>query len=94
MSKFSLLLAALLPLQASADSILFGDYDKGSKLHKNSCTACHDSSTYTRKNRLVGSINGLEKRVALCSTMLKKNYSDDQQSDIVKFLNVDYYKFN
>lgn len=94
MKKFALLLVVLLPLHASADSILFGDYEKGSKLHKSSCTACHDSSTYTRKNRLVGTINGLEKRVALCSTMLKINYSDDQQSDVVKFLNDDYYKFN
>lgn len=94
MTKFVLLLVVLLPLQALADSILFGDYEKGSNLHKNNCTACHDSSTYTRKNRLVGTINGLEKRVALCSSMLEKNYSDNQQNDIVKFLNDNYYKFN
>ena len=93
MRKFALILGVLLPMYVSADTILFGDHKNGSKLHKQSCTACHDSSVYTRKDRNVSSINGLEKRVAMCSTNLKTNYNEDQKSDIVMYLNTEYYKF-
>jgi len=81
------------PFYASAQSILFGDYEKGSKLYKNSCTTCHDSSVYTRKDRKINTINGLEKQVERCSNSLRTSYTDDQNGDIVKFLNDDYYKF-
>lgn len=83
----------LLPAFTFADTILLGDAKNGGKLHSQSCTACHDGSVYTRKNRKVGTINGLEKRVAMCSTNLNTNHSEDQNSDIVKFLNDSYYKF-
>ncbi len=88
-----MLIVFLIPIFAFADTILLGDYKNGSKLYQKSCTTCHDSSLYTRKNRNVASINGLEKRVERCSTMLRTNYNNDQNSDIVKFLNDDYYKF-
>lgn len=93
MIRFAMVIVFLIPTFVFADTILLGDHKSGNKLHQQSCTACHDSSIYTRENRKVGTINGLEKRVAMCSTMLKTNYSDDQKSDIVKFLNDDYYKF-
>lgn len=93
MKKLALIFLLIQPLHVSADTILFGDHKNGSKLHQQSCTSCHDSSIYTRNNRKVGTINGLEKRVAMCDTMLKTHYSDEQKSDIVKFLNDDYYKF-
>ncbi|MFV1997980.1 MAG: hypothetical protein ACC641_08195 [Acidiferrobacterales bacterium] len=81
------------PIQASAESILFGDYEKGNKLHKNGCTTCHDSSVYTRSDRKINTINGLEGQVERCSNSLRTNYTSDQNGDIVKFLNDDYYKF-
>lgn len=93
MIRFVIVIVFLIPTFSFADTILLGDHKSGSKLHKSSCTACHKSSIYTRKDRKVSTINGLEKRVAMCSTMLKTNFSDEQKGDIVKFLNDNYYKF-
>lgn len=94
MIRLTLAALFLLPAVSFADTLLLGDAKSGSKLHSQSCTACHDSKVYTRKNRRIGTINGLEKRVAMCSTNLNTNHTEDQNSDIVKFLNDKYYNFN
>lgn len=93
MIRLTLAAIFLIPAFSFADTLLLGDARSGSKLHSQSCTACHDSSVYTRNNRKVSTINGLEKRVAMCSTNLNTNYTEDQNSDVVKFLNDSYYKF-
>lgn len=93
MKKYALVILFMIPALTFADTILFGDGKNGSKLHQSSCTACHDSTVYTRSDRKIASINGLEGRVEMCSTNLNTQYTDDQNSDIVKFLNNNYYHF-
>lgn len=93
MKFFVLAILMQFSMFAYADTILFGDSKNGGKLHQSSCTACHDSKVYTRADRKIKSINGLEGRVEMCSVNLKTQYNDDQNSDIVSYLNANYYKF-
>lgn len=75
-----------------AAELVLGDATKGKTLHNRDCVACHDSSVYTRPDR-IKTLSGLEKRVQMCSSMLNKGYTDDDQANIVKYLNDNYYKF-
>lgn len=77
---------------AHAAELILGDAAKGKTLHNRDCVACHDSSVYTRPNR-IKTLSGLEKRVQMCSSMLNKGYTDDDQANLVKYLNDTYYKF-
>ena len=77
---------------SQAAELILGDATKGKNLHNRDCVACHGSSVYTRPNR-IKSLSGLEKRVQMCSNMLNKGYSEDDQANIVKHLNDSYYKF-
>lgn len=85
----SLLLTATL---AHSAELVLGDAGKGKQLHDRDCVACHDSSVYTRPNR-IKTLSGLEQRVQMCSSMLNKGYTEDDQANIVRFLNDTYYKF-
>ncbi|MEE8387961.1 MAG: hypothetical protein V3R65_05245 [Acidiferrobacterales bacterium] len=93
MIRIALVIMLLIPAFTFADTLLFGNNKNGGKLHQRSCTACHDSKVYTRKDRKIRSINGLEGRVETCSINLNTHYTDGQNSDIVKFLNDNYYQF-
>jgi cytochrome c len=77
---------------AQAAELILGDPVKGKELHNRDCVACHDSSVYTRPNR-IKSLSGLEQQVQMCSNMLNKGYDEDAQANIVKYLNDSYYKF-
>jgi len=76
-----------------ADTMLLGDAKKGEAIHQAHCTACHTSTAYTRPNHTVKSIGGLVGRVNGCNSNLGLNLSQDQENDIVKYLNDTYYKF-
>jgi cytochrome c553 len=78
---------------ARADLLLPGDAARGKQLHAANCSGCHGTEVYTRKDRLIGSIGGLQKRVQGCNTQLNRNLSDGQLKDLVKYLNESYYKF-
>lgn len=92
---FPVALAALLsgaPVRAET-ALLPGNAGNGKTLHTANCTACHDSSVYTRKDRKVASVEGLIGQVNGCNKQLGKNFSRDQINDIVLHLNEAYYKF-
>ena len=76
MRNAALAIILLIPTLAFADTILFGDSKNGAKLHQNSCTACHDSKVYTRNDRIIGTLGGLEGRVEMCSTNLNTSITD------------------
>ena len=62
-------------------------------LHKAHCTACHTPMIYNRKKRQVNSHQDLVKQVNGCNHMLSKNFSQQQLSALVQYLNTNYYKF-
>lgn len=78
---------------AHAESLLAGNAASGKKLHDADCVKCHGSEVYTRKDRRVKTIPGLIGQVDMCVKNLSKSYSEAQRTDLVKYLNDAFYKF-
>ena len=85
------LLILLMPSSAYAE--LPGDSADGKRLHDANCMGCHDTGIYTRKDRLVGSLDALQKRLGDCSHMAKKEFSAIETQNIIKYLNDQFYRF-
>lgn len=92
-SIFALIVLGCLAQTVQAESMLPGNTAKGKQLHNASCTTCHGTEVYTRKNRRIKSIEGLIGQVHNCNTNLERNYSDAQLNDLIKYLSETYYKF-
>ncbi|MGP1718399.1 MAG: c-type cytochrome [Methylophilus sp.] len=91
-------LSALLvtPVHAASKA----DFQAGEKLVKTHCISCHASSfggdgsgIYTREYRKVRSLNGLKAQVTNCNTMLNLKWFDDDEQQVVQYLNQTYYHF-
>ena len=76
------LLILLMPSVACA-AALPGDSADGKRLHDANCMGCHDTGIYTRKDRLVGSLDALQKRLGDCSHMAKKEFSAIETQNII-----------
>ena len=85
------LLILLMPSVACA-AALQGDSADGKRLHDANCTGCHDTGIYTRKDRLVGSLDALQKRLGDCSH-IRKEFSAIETQNIIKYLNDQFYQF-
>ena len=68
------LLILLMPSAYAA--ALPGDSAEGKRLHDANCMGCHDTGIYTRKDRLVGSLDALQKRLDDCSHGKKRTLRD------------------
>lgn len=95
----TLLLLSLAP-PVAAEALLMGDAQHGKALHDRACTRCHvamfgadGSAIYTRPDRIVKSVEGLEMRVAGCSKNTGAGFTPEQIQDVVKYLNDTFYKF-
>ncbi len=84
--SLSILLLCSAPLQAV-------DLFKGELLHSEKCTGCHDSSLYTRENRKVSSKARLNTQVNFCKDNLGIMWFDEEVTDVVEYLNIQYYRF-
>ena len=89
----ALMTAALL----SFSTLLLAD---GKALHDASCMQCHASLTggdgnslYSRSDRKVKSLAGLEKRVANCAIAADANWTAEQQKQVIDYLNSGFYRF-
>ncbi len=81
----------------SVSSLLLAD---GKSLHDASCMQCHASLTggdgnglYSRSDRKVTSLSGLEKRVANCAIAADANWTPAQQQQVIDYLNSRFYRF-
>ena len=83
----------LILLTSSANAELPGDSADGKRLHDVNCIGCHDTGIYTRKDRLVGSLDALKKRLGDCSHMANKEFSAIETQNIIKYLNDQFYQF-
>lgn len=94
MNKFLLAILVFgLTATAQADSVLLGDAAKGEKLVQAHCTACHGTEVYTRSDRKITDAGALEKRVQMCSNNTGAHFKPDQVTDVVKYLNDQFYHF-
>ena len=85
------LLILLMPSAAYAE--LPGDSADGKRLHDANCMGCHDTGIYTRKDRLVRSLDALKEQLGGCSHMAKKEFSATETQNIIKYLNDQFYQF-
>jgi len=77
------------------------DVSQGKQLHDENCISCHTTRTknadpntlYTRENRKVNNLNGLQAQVERCVTVLNVEWFDDEIDSVVNYLNTDFYKF-
>ena len=91
-SILCVMLLILLMSRAYA-AALPGDSAEGKRLHDANCMGCHDTDIYTRKDRLVQSLDALKKQLASCSHMAKAEFSTNEMQDLLKYLNDQFYQF-
>jgi cytochrome c553 len=89
---FNLLLAATLT-SLSALPAVAADAAHGKALQQENCMSCHNDDMYTRENRKVTSLAGLDKQVRRCELSLGLQWFDDDVDDVVAYLNENFYKF-
>ena len=91
--KITLTAIALTFLALIAHAAVPGDAAGGKRLHDASCTGCHDTAVYTRKEHRVRSMDALKQQVENCTHMAQKEFSPAERQDIVKYLNDQFYRF-
>ena len=85
------LLILLMPSAYAAS--LPGDSADGKRLYDANCMGCHDTSVFTRKDRLVQSLDALKKQLVSCSHMAEKKFPASEMQDLLKYLNDQFYDF-
>ncbi len=93
---------ALLGLSLAASTTHAADANRGAQLHNAQCMACHASrlgfgnngnDIYTRENRRVVSLPGLQTQVNRCKNNLQITWFDEDVADVVEHLNASFYHF-
>ncbi len=67
--------------------------EQGKQLHNTNCVSCHDTSIYTRENRMIKRYESLKTQVQRCATNLNKPWFDDEVDAVADYLNKNYYLF-
>lgn len=100
MKSHGLILLFVSLLAAPALALAAGNSANGKTLHDTNCIACHTklmdgnpTAIFTRSNSIIHSFDSLNKRVRFCETMNGMNWNDEQVSDVVDYLNKEFYKF-
>lgn len=71
-----------------------GNIANGKKLFTGSkCNQCHGTEVFTKPDRKVTTLPGLEAQVRRCDSNLNTNWFDDEIIDVTSYLNKQYYKF-
>lgn len=75
-------------------------YADGKQLHDTACLQCHASlgggdpyQLYSRTDKTVKSLAGLEKRVSYCVKAADVSWTDQQKRSVVDYLNSTFYHF-
>ncbi len=89
----ALLTGLILCLSLPALPALAADVAHGGQLQQENCMSCHDDGIYTRANRKVTSLDGLQKQVRRCELTLGLKWFDDDIDDVSAYLNQNFYHF-
>lgn len=96
----TLLITFIISLLACSTSSFAFDIERGQELHDSNCTSCHaaiygekGNEIYTRENRKIDSLSGLEDQLKRCKNSLGTNWPEDQILDVQHYLNSNFYHF-
>ncbi|MGB5472816.1 MAG: cytochrome c [Gammaproteobacteria bacterium] len=92
MKTLSKLLAAAI-LAGTANLAMAADTAHGKVLAQENCMSCHGDEVYTRKDRKVTTMAGLDSQVRRCELSLGLQWFDDDVESVVAYLNDAFYKF-
>ena len=87
------LLVLTSPAIAAAEADPDAEAAAGAELHQSHCVNCHGTEVYTRENRMVGSLTGLESQVRRCETNLELRWFDEDIGRVATYLNHHFYHF-
>ncbi len=94
LNKILLTLTTTAGLLVSGASMAAGNAGNGQKLFSGSkCDKCHGTEVFTRTDRKVKDLKGLEAQVRRCDSNLNTNWFDDEILDVTAHLNQKFYKF-
>ena len=85
-------LSALLAVLA-AYPLHAADISHGKSLQQKNCMGCHDDGMYTRENRRVSSLDGLQKQVERCELSLGLKWFEEDIAAVTEYLNTTYYHY-
>ena len=98
----ALITLSLLGMVLLAPTAQAADATRGAQLHNEQCMGCHaprlgfgnkGNDIYTRANRRVTSLPGLQKQVNRCKNNLQIVWFDEDVDDVVEHLNTSFYHF-
>ncbi|MDH5786550.1 MAG: cytochrome c [Chromatiales bacterium] len=93
---------SLLALALFSSNSQAADATRGTQLHNEQCMGCHASrlgygnsgnDIYTRENRRVTTLAGLQKQVDRCKNNLQIVWFDEDVADVAEYLNATFYHF-
>lgn len=88
MKHFTLIALMLLLSEAT-----LADVSIGKDLHDEHCLKCHGTEVYTRKNRFVKNLEGLNKQIKRCQLSVGAQWFDEEAADVADYLNTEFYHF-
>lgn len=65
----------------------------GKALTDQHCYQCHGNEVYTRSDRKVRTLDGLQRQVRRCELTLGLKWFDEDVSNVTDYLNQEFYKF-
>lgn len=93
MKNLAAVLTLTLASAAAQGALLPGDAARGKAVHDKHCTACHDTSVYSRPDRKMKSVEALIGRVNGCVNQTGVKLGKDEINDLVNYLDTLFYKF-
>jgi mono/diheme cytochrome c family protein len=91
--KTTVLTGITVCLLAATPALPAADLEKGKSLVAENCTKCHDDRVYTRKDRRVTTLDGLNAQVRRCESSLGLKWFDDDIDNVAAYLNQSFYHF-
>lgn len=84
---------AFIVLAGGTASVTAADIAHGRQLLETHCLQCHGTASFTRADRKVKDLPGLQKRVRLCELSLDLHWKEAELADVVGYLNSAFYHF-
>ena len=88
--SYALLFTVMFALPVST---MAADISNGKSLQQENCMTCHDDGVYTRSDRRITTMEGLNKQVKRCELTLGLQWFDEDVNDVAGYLNESFYKF-